>query len=166
MQKTLPDCCNADLDGDGAVNAADFAILSACFGLDCADINCDGVTNTLDVNIFNCQFGTSPPDPACCPGAIPPGVYPVVDPLEHLTCYDIDPKIDVDLLVSTNDQLDQSDLLIRTNELLCVPTIKVPEPGSLLQLVSGAALLAFLAGRRSRRDIRKGPGPSKGRGSG
>ncbi len=72
----------------------------------------------------------------------------MVDPLEHLTCYDIDPKIDVDLPVSTNDQLDQSDLLIRTNELLCVPSIKLPEPGSLLQLASGASLLAFLAGRR------------------
>jgi hypothetical protein len=156
VEKTIPDCCNSDLNGDGIVSAADFAILSACFGADCADINCDGVTNAVDLNIFNCQFGTSPPDPACCPGAIPPGVYPIVDPLEHLTCYHIDPKIDLDLLVSTNDQLDQSDLLIRTNELLCLPTIKVPEPAFVLGFGSGALLLAALGRRRRRRQADRG----------
>ena len=126
VEKTLPDCCNADLNGDGQVDAADFLLFQDCFlaGEGC-DINCDGVTDLADQSIFTCQFGTSPPDPACCPDAIPPGVYPIVDPLTHLTCYDIEPKIEAEQLVTTNDQLDQSELQVRQNELLCVPSSKL-----------------------------------------
>jgi hypothetical protein len=148
VQKT-EDCCNADLNGDGTVNTLDFSILQACIlsGDPSCDINCDGVTDTLDFNILLCQFGT-PPDPSCCVG-VELDVYPIVDPIIHLACYDIDPKVDLNLSVTTNDQFDASSLQIRTNELMCVPSVPVPEPEWLVQVACGVGFLA-LVGRRRR----------------
>lgn len=63
--------CNGDLNGDGAVNAADFAIFAACLGQppvgQCAqaDFNCDGVIDPADDVIFNCLLNTNN-DPTCC----------------------------------------------------------------------------------------------------
>jgi hypothetical protein len=154
-QKTVWDCCNGDLDGDGLVSAADLAILLGCVGLPpigacaAADIDCDGLIAATDVAILQCQFATGLPDQSCCPGNSPE-VYPIVDDINHLACYDIEPKVDhAPLTVTTRDQLDESDVAIRTNELLCVPSIKViPEPGFLLQLGVGLAFLATIGRRR------------------
>ena len=154
-QKTVWDCCNGDLDGDGLVAVSDLAILQGCLGLPptgacaAADIDCDGLIALTDVVILQCQFATGLPDQSCCPGNSPE-VYPIVDDINHLACYDIEPKVDhAPLMVTTRDQLDESDVAIRTNELLCVPSIKViPEPGFLLQLGAGLAFLATVGRRR------------------
>ena len=60
--------CPADLNGDGATNAADFTILAGQFGQgtpDCrsraqGDLNCDGVVNAADFTILAGNFGCSP----------------------------------------------------------------------------------------------------------
>ena len=77
--------------------------------------------------------------------AVAPGVYPIVDSELHLACYDIEPKSDHDLFVSTRDQFDDSDLQIRTNELLCVPSEKLAwyVPTLNVPALSERALLAL-----------------------
>lgn len=75
-----PTCaCDGDVDGDGDVDIADAASLAACVGqppnppCDRADINCDGVINQADVVALQCLMvgGMN-----CCPGTIPPPVFP------------------------------------------------------------------------------------------
>lgn len=64
--------CNPDLDHNGIVDAADLAMLGACFGpvvpaCSQADLNCDGVVDGADQQILICSYG-GPPNPQCCPG--------------------------------------------------------------------------------------------------
>jgi hypothetical protein len=65
--------CNGDLDDNGVIDAADFAILMSCYGLPptgtCvrSDLDCDGDIDDDDVDIFNCQAAAGWPDPNCCP---------------------------------------------------------------------------------------------------
>ncbi len=47
-EETAP-ACPADLDGDGAVNAADLAALLGAWGTDGADLDGDGTTNAADL---------------------------------------------------------------------------------------------------------------------
>jgi hypothetical protein len=53
-----------------------------------------------------------------------PVFYPIRDPDNHLVCYDIEPKVDHDLFVTTLDQFGPATLNVHTNELLCVPSVK------------------------------------------
>jgi hypothetical protein len=96
------------------------------------------------------QFGPEPgvavllPRYWCNPvqKTVGPDVYPIVDDIHHLACYDIEPKFDhAPLWVATRDQLDESPAFIRTNELLCVPSIKVLKNPLAVELAdfSGAA---------------------------
>ncbi len=51
-------------------------------------------------------------------------VSPMVDPDQHLACYDIDPKVDLDELHFFVDQFGPQVLNVRENRLLCVPSYK------------------------------------------
>jgi hypothetical protein len=50
--------------------------------------------------------------------------FPAVDPEEHLACYDIDPKIDLNQNHSFLDQFAGWILNVRNDEMLCVPSTK------------------------------------------
>jgi hypothetical protein len=126
VKKEVPDCCNGDLNNDGVVTSPDLLIFNGgCGGNpDICDINCDGEVDLVDLQILQCQFTIGTPDPICCPGAIPPGTYPIVDTQTHLTCYYIDAQEAV-LQQTTNDQFDQSNVSFLQTELLCVPSDKL-----------------------------------------
>ena len=81
------------------------------------------VSSAADVAILNCQFAAGFPDPACCAG-VTPETYPIVDPLVHLTCYDIEesaPPPANAITVSNQFGIDQP-LDIGGPKELCVPT--------------------------------------------
>jgi hypothetical protein len=50
--RTAPECDDADLDCDGAVNASDLALLLGAWGTDEGDVNGDGTTNSEDLAIL------------------------------------------------------------------------------------------------------------------
>ena len=61
------DCSQADFNGDGIVNLADFSIFAVCFGqrVNCSqndtccqcDLNGDGIINLADFSIFAVCYG-------------------------------------------------------------------------------------------------------------
>ena len=54
--------CDADFNGDGIVNLADFGLFRASFGtnMDDADLNGDGIVNLADFGLFRANFGGTP----------------------------------------------------------------------------------------------------------
>lgn len=66
-------CCDGDVDGDGYVLVADFALVTGCVGQQpngsCAssDVQCDGVIDAVDQTVVQCQIMSGFPNPACCP---------------------------------------------------------------------------------------------------
>ncbi|NOT02925.1 MAG: hypothetical protein HOP29_20185 [Phycisphaerales bacterium] len=81
------DCpCDADLDRDGDIDAADAGLIFDCavghsgaipFGCRAADLNCDATIDPLDENIFNCLAANQPGESHaagefdCCPAGLP-----------------------------------------------------------------------------------------------
>jgi hypothetical protein len=52
-----PEACAADLNGDGAVGAADLAILLGAWGTGKADLDGDGVTDAADLTALLGAWG-------------------------------------------------------------------------------------------------------------
>ncbi len=65
--------CDADVNGDGILNIADFVQFISCFGAPpigfCAssDINCDGAIDMQDFIAIHCQWYGRPPNYCCAP---------------------------------------------------------------------------------------------------
>lgn len=124
-QKTLTECCDGDLNDDGFVNKTDELILAGCGGdLSLCDVNCDGVIDLTDTQIVECQHLAGGQDPSCCPSSGISNVYPIVDSLTHMTCYNTTPNVSANIDVDINDQFLSVSSAALQNELLCVPSIK------------------------------------------
>ena len=57
IKESAAPACPADLDGDGAVNAADLAALLSSWGTAGADLDGDGSTNAADLAALLSAWG-------------------------------------------------------------------------------------------------------------
>ena len=75
---------------------------------------------TLVVVVLNPVFFCNPVEKT-----VDGNFFPIVDPINHLACYEVDPKTTFNIAALVQDQFVTQDILIFQHTFLCVPSLKL-----------------------------------------